>query len=256
MDRAGAVGVVANDIQLGRLLAGAVEAGLLAKRLLDLAGSRSCLGCATCCRTSSPTLYAEDGDLVQEGGLPREGLFALRQGQKAYSARVKRRQVLSGELIKVRERAQGGCLFLEGNRCRIYQSRPLQCRHLECWSGSHAGQLQDRPRLSRKDLFCSDQTALDLIAEYEAKIPAAELEKTLEAAAQGQKDQQAQALSWLELDLRLRQGVAERYGYAGPELELLWGLSAVELARIYGLELEVDGAGRPALGIKAHSPRM
>jgi hypothetical protein len=135
MDRAGAVGVVANDSQLGRLLAGAVEAGSLAKRLLDLAGSRSCLGCATCCRTSSPTLYAEDGDLVQGGGLPREGLFTLRQGQKAYSARLQSQQVLPGELIKVRERAQGAAFFWRETAAAFTKAGPYSAA---IWSAGPA----------------------------------------------------------------------------------------------------------------------
>ena len=63
MDPAGAWAVVDRDQKLRAILAGGPEegiAGLLLNRLESLARTAACLSCGTCCRTSSPTLYASD----------------------------------------------------------------------------------------------------------------------------------------------------------------------------------------------------
>ncbi|KMY66661.1 hypothetical protein AAU61_16240 [Desulfocarbo indianensis] len=254
MDPEGAALVLERHPQVRRLLAqGPPAAERLAGRLEELAQAAACLGCGTCCRSSSPTLYQEDLELISPAGLPRSSLFALRPGQRVSSARQGGSYLLEGELIKLREHPAGapsgerGCLFLEKGRCAVYQSRPLQCRTLECWSGRHAGQLAGSPRLSRARLFAGDDTALALIEEYDLKIPAARLTGCLEEAAQGEAGAQARALSLLELDHKLRAGARERFGYAPEELDLMWGLPAVALARAHGLEPALDRAGRPTL---------
>ncbi|MFN2165861.1 MAG: hypothetical protein ACK2U9_06330, partial [Anaerolineae bacterium] len=128
---------------------------------------------------------------------------------------------------------------LGGGGCRIYKQRPLQCRWLECWSGRHAGQLEDRPRLSRADLLADDPIALALAEEYEVKLPAEALHRALAQAAQG--EDQALALALLELDHHLRLGIGERYGYRPQALHLVLGRPAAEVAANYGLELSLKG---------------
>ncbi|MBI5524297.1 MAG: YkgJ family cysteine cluster protein [Desulfarculus sp.] len=251
VDAAGAAALLAAQAELGQWLAAALGPGGdnslagLAAALEDLARRPACLGCATCCRVSSPTLYAEDLALVGEGGLPRQALYALRPGERVYSARLGRHFALDGDLIKLREAAGGGCLFLEGSRCGLYAHRPLQCRHLECWAGRHAGQLEGRPRLSRRDLFAQDPTALALLGEYDLRLPGEELAQVFQEAAQG--GDPAPALALLELDHRLRAGIAARYGYPPQEQDLLLGRPAWVVARAHGLTLALDGQGRPCL---------
>ncbi|MFZ5585612.1 MAG: YkgJ family cysteine cluster protein [Thermodesulfobacteriota bacterium] len=252
LDEPGAAAVMAGDPECGRLLAQAVAGpeprtalDALAVRLAELAAAARCLGCATCCRVSSPTLYAEDLDLVRAGGLPRAALYTLRRGEMVFSARLGSSQPLERELIKLREAPGGGCAALAGNACGLYAHRPLQCRHLECWSGRHAGQLAARPRLTRRDLLAGDDTALALLAEYEARLPGAALAQALHEAASGRDA--APALAMLELDHRLRCGIEARYGYAQEAQHLILGRPARLVALAHGLELALDGRGRPCL---------
>ncbi|MFH1034845.1 MAG: YkgJ family cysteine cluster protein [Pseudomonadota bacterium] len=249
LDAPGAAAVVADELgrELAACLAAEPQAALaeLARRLEELAGRQACLGCGTCCRVSSPTLYATDLDLIGDGGLPRSALYSLRAGERVHSARLGRSLALDRDLIKLRETPGGGCLLLEGSRCGIYHHRPLQCRHLECWSGRHAGGLQDRPRLERRVLFAGDDIALALLAEYELRLPGAELAQTLEAAASG--GDPAPALALLELDHGLRAGISARHGYPSPELDLLLGRPARVVALAHGLRLTLDNRGRPCL---------
>ena len=247
LDPPGARAVVADDEELNRLLAGGAGPAELAARLGELAAARRCLGCGTCCRASSPTLYLEDRELVGPGGLEFEMLYTLRAGELGYSARLGRSLVIEQDLLKLRERPGAGCILLAGNRCTRYQSRPLQCRWLRCWEERHAGQLEGRPRLDRRLLLADDPTALALMDEYDAKLPAAELARLFTAAAAGDRQAAGQALALVELDHRLRAAVGERYGYGPERLLLMWGRPALEVARGHGLALELDAAGEPRL---------
>ncbi len=254
MDPSGAALVLERESGLGGLLAQGPEAAAeLADRLMELAQARECLGCGTCCLTSSPTLYGEDLDRLGPEDLTRQALYALRAGEKVSSAREGGNKLLERELIKLREHQPGantpglGCVFLEAGRCQVYEARPLQCRVLECWSGSHAGQLAGQPRLTRAMLFAGDETALALVAEYDLKLPALELTQALEAAARGDAQASAQALAMLELDHHLRGGVSQRYGYSPEDLDLMWGRPAILVARTHGLEPVLDDKGRVVL---------
>lgn len=240
IDQAAAARALARDQELGRLIAEAAPTARLAARLDALARAARCLGCATCCRASSPTLYAEDLPRLKAAGLGWESLVTLRTGEKVHSARLGGLQTLAQELIKLRERG-GVCAWLGEKGCAIYGQRPLQCRWLECWSGRHAGQLDDRPRLGREELLADDPTALALSREYEAKLPAGELHQALSGAAVGEDGASAQALALLELDHRLRAAITERYGYSPEALCLILGRPAREVAANYGLELALEG---------------
>ena len=229
-------------------LAGMLDDGR-ARPLLDwlerLAGKRDCLQCGTCCRTSSPTLYAEDLARIGGSGIPPNRLYTLRSGELAWSPRLNRLQRLDRELIKLAEDANRACIFLKGAGCRIYEQRPLQCRHLQCWDARHAGGLAGHKRLNRRDIFKDDQTALALIDEYEHKLPADRASRALQDCARGGPD--SEALQMLELDHRLRWGISRRYGYAPDILPLLLGRPLSEWLVSFGLELVLDEDQQPRL---------
>jgi Fe-S-cluster containining protein len=254
MHPSGAGLVLKEEADLGTLLAGGPEAAPeLAALLIEIIQADRCLGCGTCCITSSPTLYAEDLERIGPESLPRQALYTLRPGERVSSAREGGARLLDRELIKLREgRPEGsatgaGCVFLEKGRCGMYEHRPMQCRVLECWSGRHAGQLAGHPRLTRAMLFADDETALALIEEYDLKLPAGELTRALESAARRDADASDQALVMLEMDHNLRQGVSQRYGYSAQDLDLMWGRPALLVARSHGLEPAFDAEGKLTL---------
>jgi len=245
VDAPGAARAVAADPELSRLLAAGAPPRELAARLAALAAEPRCLGCGSCCRVSSPTLYLEDLPRLEAARLGWEALFTLRAGERVFSARLGQSQVLPHELLKLREK-KGACAQLTRRGCGIYGQRPLQCRWLECWSGRHAGQLEDRPRLGRAQVLAGDPTALALANEYDAKVPAGRLHAALEGAARGEEAASREALTLLELDHRLRAGISAHYGYAAEVLPLILGRPALEVAANYGLGVAVE-KGRPAL---------
>ena len=247
MHPAGAAKVAAGDEKLAALLAAGAGAAPILARLEELAAARTCLACGTCCVTSSPTLYREDLGLVRSGAIPLSRLFALRAGERAFSARLQKSAPLETELIKLAEAPEGGCVFLENCLCSVYASRPLQCRTLKCWEDSHAGKLEGLPRPGREDILAGDETALTLAREYDLKIPARELDQALWAVAAGDDRAGRRALELLELDHRLRAGAKARYGFDRTYLALLWGRPGPEIISAYGLSLALDQNGAPRL---------
>jgi Fe-S-cluster containining protein len=217
----------------------------LVGRLQALAFADGCLRCGYCCRRSSPTLYSDDLDLVTSGRLDRRALFTLRAGEAVRSARKDETFVLDRDLVKLRERPQGGCLNLDDHLCRHYDARPLQCRNLECWSGRHGGDLEDRARLSRRDLYADDAVARQLMDEYDVALPAAVLRESLLAAVGGDGDAAVAALAFIERDHRLRAAIASRYGYSPNEQELLFGRDALAVVHGHGLVLNLEDEDRP-----------
>lgn len=253
LDRAGALAAIDGDAELRALLGRwpGTDPEELRQAMLERVGQlgrlAACLRCGTCCRVSSPTLYQEDLALIIAGKLARGVLYSLRAGEMAHSARLGRSAPLQRDLVKLRESPTGGCLLLRGPLCGAYDARPLQCRHLQCWSNHNAGDLQDLPRLGRRELFADDPMALALIEEFELKVPAAELTRLLTLAAAGDPEAAGQALELLELDHRLRAGISQTHGYPPEELELLLGRSGLQVAGAHGLEVSLDRAGRPLL---------
>lgn len=222
----------------------------LVEKVFALAQAQRCLRCGTCCRVSSPTLYLEDLPAVRAGRLKRQSLFTLRGGEQVHSARLKQRFNLDHDRIKLRERPQGGCLLLEDHLCGDYDDRPLQCSHLECWSGRDAGDLEDRPMLSRRDLFEDEPEALALIEEFDIKLPADVFAEVLESAKVGDKEASERAMEFIELDHKLRIAIKERYGYSEREQELLFGRDYVEVVRSNGLMIRIGEDDQPVFVTK------
>ena len=247
MHRAGAAKAAAGDQKLTALLARGAGAAELLARLERLAGAKACLACGTCCVTSSPTLYQEDLALVHSGAIPLKNLFTLRAGERAFSARLGKSAPLEAELIKLAEASGGGCVYLQDCLCSAYESRPLQCRTLKCWEDSHAGKLTGLARPGRGDILAGDETALALAKEYDHRLPAAELDRAFSLAARGEAGAEKQALAFLETDHRLRAGAEARYGFDQAYLALVWGRSALDIMKAYGLSLVLGQNGEPKL---------
>jgi len=214
----------------------------------DDAPQTSCRKCAKCCNAASPTLYDEDLDAILKGTLDRSRLYTLRAGEMVHSSRLDRDAALEQDLVKVRERREGGCVLLDGELCSIHPDHPVQCRHFECWSGRHAGDLEGRARLDRRDLFRDDDTALQLIAEYDVKVPAAGLAALL-------TERSSEAIGLIDLDYRLRGGMEERFGYDQTVLELMLGRPAIVVTRAHGLDVSMDEEGEPVLLESGPDPR-
>jgi len=138
----------------------------------DPAHQASCLRCGTCCRKGGPALHMEDRDLVMQGVIHTRHLYTIRKGEFARDPVQGDLIRVESDIIKIKGRGDSwACRFLDegANACRIYEHRPLECRHLECWDTSRFRQIYGLGRLSRKDLLAGVEGLWELIEDHERR---------------------------------------------------------------------------------------
>ena len=96
-----------------------------------------------------------DLELVGEK-IPLSSLVTFRRGELAYHPTLGRLIELPSDMIKIKGKNGGlECIFFDEskNLCSIYDSRPLECRTLECWNPGPVMELFLTDLLPRKAIF-------------------------------------------------------------------------------------------------------
>lgn len=78
-----------------------------------------CTGCGTCCRWPGSVLLTDRDIAVMAGGLALTEQVFIDQYTRLAPNRIQ---------LALIDQPDGSCVFLEGNRCSIYEERPDQCR--------------------------------------------------------------------------------------------------------------------------------
>jgi len=204
-----------------------------------------CVQCGECCRTGSPTLQAEDFELLRTGKIPWEQLITLRQGEPARSLDGQP-FVLPEERIKVREKENSRqCVFLddETDQCAIYADRPLQCRAQACWDPIPARDLADQPFLLRKHIFEDVQLLLDIIAEHDARCSFDALSDAFQKLGENGQDNFGEILRMLSYEEHFRKFISEQFNIPPANIELVLGRSFRQMVGLFGYRVndEPDG---------------
>ena len=78
-----------------------------------------CTGCGECCRWTGSVLLTDSdiADMANYLGLSEESF--IEQHTRLAPNRIQ---------LALQDHEDGSCSFLEGDRCRIYEGRPEQCR--------------------------------------------------------------------------------------------------------------------------------
>jgi hypothetical protein len=79
----------------------------------------ACRACGACCRWPGPVRLGEDDIRILADHLGLAEAAFLEQWTTL---------ALDRRSLSLTEKADGSCVFLEGNRCRVYPARPRQCR--------------------------------------------------------------------------------------------------------------------------------
>lgn len=223
------------------------------KRLLEASEKAAkevlpmCVRCGECCRKGSPTLLEEDLELLQEGRIPWEQLFTLREGEPAYSPFEEKPLLLPSECIKIREKAGAkGCIFFDDQRgqCGIYSHRPVQCRAQACWDPKPARQLSKLPYLTRSTIFADVELLRDILAEHDQRCAFRNLNQAFAELSSGTDTGVEKVLELMAFEDHFRHFFAERLNIPEDTLELVFGRSFAELAPLFGFQVltEPDGS--------------
>jgi Fe-S-cluster containining protein len=205
-----------------------------------------CLRCGECCRKGSPTLYQEDIEIIRKGIVPRESLITLRQGETGFSFETQDLMILPEERLKVREKPGiRECLYFnpDSGGCAIYETRPIQCRDLECWNPEKFQDLSSRTFLSRKDLINPADRLLPVMEAHEERCSIRRFRGILATRRAGGASLQDEALEMISYDLHLRGFLQERHGLKAEALTFLFGRPLSILLPAFGFKLEdVEGS--------------
>ena len=197
-----------------------------------------CIRCGECCLKSSPTLHREDLFLVKMGLIEKRRLYTLRRGEAV------RDNVQGGivtapqEMIKVRERAEGGCIFYteDGNACAIYENRPVQCVALKCWDTKEFMEVYKGAKLDRRSAV-DNEILIGLIEGHEKRCAYEVLEgQVKKIPAEGEKAVDG-VLRILRFDFELRSMVVKRLGIPAEEVDFFFGRSLVDTIPMFGLKV-------------------
>ena len=206
-----------------------------------------CIRCGECCLKASPTLQMQDLVLINSHFIKKEDLYTIRKGEIVNDNINGRLQASPRELIKIRERdgERGGCIFYddEGNACKIYQKRPVQCSALKCWDTSEFMRVYREPKPGREDII-EDRVLLEMIQEHETRCSYSTIEKYVTQIKDEGETAVEKILELLRFDYHLRPFVAEKLGLKLEEMVLFFGRPLVQTITMFGLKVirEPDGA--------------
>ena len=187
---------------------------------------------------SGPTLQIEDVDRVKGGPIKRMDLFTIRKGELVYDPIEDTLTKTDKELIKIRERESGGCVFYdrEGAACGIYESRPAQCAALACWDPEPFMAVYGGTKAKRTDIVW-EGVLLRLMEEHENRCSYRVLEEKIRRIEKDGERTVEEVLGLLKFDLRLRPLAAEKLGIGFSQMDFLFGRPLIETIRMFGLRV-------------------
>jgi Fe-S-cluster containining protein len=213
-----------------------------------------CVRCGACCASGSPTLTEEDEALFFKGVLRPSDVITLRKGEIAHSSVTQKTEPLTHEMIKIRERSGTRvCVFHdpEKSECRIYESRPVQCRAQKCWDPDAYAKTAAGKPLDRFRLLGSTGILWEIIARHEERCAHATFARTMArlGATKGRSVQDV--LDLLAYDEHVRRFAVEKLGMAENELDFFFGRGLEESLGPYGLKVARQPDGSRILGPEA-----
>ena len=201
-----------------------------------------CIRCGECCQMGSPTLHLSDLELARGELIPLEQLMTIRKGEPARIPGGGEPFFLPQERIKVREKPGGKeCIFLDspGAVCRIYESRPAQCRAQACWDASDWKKLAiEDPPLSRYQLFEGVNEITDLLQEHDRRCSFDTLREAFENLERTGGDGLDDVLQAVAFEDHFRNFVTEQLNLPRGAMELFFGRSFQDRLGLFGFRVE------------------
>ncbi len=203
--------------------------------------AKICKRCGRCCRTTPPSLLEEDIGLV--GPVFDFGdLYTIREGETVWDNLEDKLIVSPYELIKIKETADGECIFYNHNSksCTIYDSRPLQCREFYCTDPSDFFKAFEKPKLTRAKIF-SGNNILKLIEEHERQCNHTLLDSTIKSIETDGDSAVEKIIRMLRYDYEIRILANSRLNIDQTYMDLLFGRPLSSAIKYYGLLLRQEG---------------
>jgi Fe-S-cluster containining protein len=205
---------------------------------------KKCKRCGTCCKKGGPSFHLEDKVLIEKGVILSRHLYTIREGELAYDNVMGSLQPVSTDTIKIKgQRDSWTCIFFEaqGNKCKIYENRPVECRVLKCWNTADIEKLYSENRLTRKDLISEVEGLWDLVEDHQKRCSYEKVRKFVKTL-KGEKRNDAMEglIEMIGYDTQLRTLVREKGGVDPEMLDFLFGRPLTKTIENYGLKIKRD----------------
>ena len=139
-----------------------------------------CERCGTCCKKGGPALHTEDKKLIACGYIPLKNLLTIREGEPSYDNIKNKLFPAATDIIKIAAKPLSTeCIFYNNNLkgCNIYKTRPLECRVLFCKNTKEIININDKNRLTRKDILENTTELWNLIDDHQKKCSYEKIKK-------------------------------------------------------------------------------
>lgn len=207
---------------------------------------KKCKRCGTCCRKGGPALHVQDLALLKgDHGIDLTDLVTLRKGEMAYDQPLSAVVPLDEEIIKIKGTdGEWICSFFsaEGNVCRMYDTRPLECQLLFCEEPEPLLEVYNKDRLKRTDILPEGHPLVDLMAEHDAKC---RMERVAEICAaivnaddeeqKNQKELHSELIEMVSYDKNIRELVMEKANMPAAAMDFIFGRSLTRLIPSFGI---------------------
>lgn len=204
-----------------------------------------CIRCGACCLKSSPSLHWGDLHLFHDGAIKTSSLVTIRRGELVRDTVKGGIAVIEEEVIKFRERNDGGCEFYEkeAERCSIYDHRPRECKALKCWNTASFMEVYGEPKAIRKDMV-SDGVLLGLIQKHDERCSYAVLNKRVRAIQETGDEAVDSIIDLLRFDYEFRPFVSDKLGIPMEKMDFYFGRPLYQTVVMFGLKVDrlSDGA--------------
>ncbi|MGW8271881.1 MAG: YkgJ family cysteine cluster protein [Thermodesulfovibrionales bacterium] len=206
-----------------------------------------CERCGECCAHGGPFLFSSDLQLFVDGTLRPGDVYTLRKGELEYDIVHEEVAELPQEMIRIKELPGAkACGFYDPDvqGCTIYERRPLQCVHYECWYPKRLFKIMSEERLSRHALFSKMPALLELIDEHEEMCSFEKIERIVEQIQSGSEEAANELLELLRYDSAVREAVAEKLNIRLEDVDVMFGRPLTLAMKMYGYNVirEEDGA--------------
>ena len=187
----------------------------------------SCNFCGACCTGGGPVLRTQDERLIKMGKIQISDLYTMRAGERVFNKETLAMEPVATDQIKIKVQDETiRCRFLnDANRCRIYASRPFECRSYKCWDTREIEEVySSHDPLTREDVLGGIEGLWDLVSDHQTKCSYDTLAGLLEKV-ETDRDEAAMAAvcEMIAYDRSLRETLVESGRVKAEILDFLFG---------------------------------
>lgn len=201
----------------------------------------TCQRCGNCCMRGGPALHEPDVEFVRDGVLPLSGLYTIRPGERAYDNVGGGLFLVTRDIVKIKSKTGSAeCLFYdpEASACRIYESRPLECRLQACWDTSALEGAYADMRLSRRAILENAQWICEMIDAHDEQCHFEKIRQLVAERDEGDRSATAALNGIINYDAQFRRLAVEKGQVPEETLAFLFGRPLADvLAEQFGVKV-------------------